>query len=202
MIVIVRDVTRAQVLRLEKPVAEGGSWEVDLELGVGYLRTEALKSLVFTTDGTGKVLPEPMEVLVAGAYRTWVQGQVASIWIREEKKPNKNTGDWTRTDIIKNTAGIGSVRAICTHKDSITGVDMVFVTIGTLGIFSGVWDSSKSTIVWGSKSESGPVKTRPLAQAEANGKLFFSSGQYLYMRYDGATPKWYVSFYKHTLILS
>lgn len=48
------------------------------------------------------------------------------------------------------------------------------------------------TIVWSTASESGPVKVRPLAQVEANGTLFFSSGQFIYKRSDGPSPSWAV----------
>ena len=45
-----------------------GKWAVDLQLPVGYLRTEALKSLTFATDGSGAMLDPPITVLVAGTY--------------------------------------------------------------------------------------------------------------------------------------
>jgi hypothetical protein len=175
-----------QVLRLDAP---NGTWQVDLELGRGYMRTETLKSLTFTTDSAGNPLNPPVTKLVAGAYRgqdlPFWDDPAASIWIRDD-----GTGIWNRTDFVANAPGIGSVRALSIHRDSVTGVDHAFITVGTLGIYSGAWDTSVGSIVWAKSSESGKVPLRPLAQAEANGDLFFSSGQYLYKRTDGPSPSW------------
>jgi hypothetical protein len=172
----------AQVLRLDAPNA---TWQVDLELGRGYLRAESLKSLTFTTDGAGKPLKSPVTKLVVGAYRTWAGDAAASIWIRDDA-----TGKWKQSDIVSNNAG--SIRTLRMHRDSVTGADQAFITVGTLGIYSGVWDESLGSIAWSKASESGKVGVRPLAQAEANNDLFFSSGQYLYRRTDGPSPSWKV----------
>ena len=55
----------AQVLRLDRP---GGPWTVDLELGPQYLRVEVLESVTFQTDGAGKPLPKPVDLLLAGTF--------------------------------------------------------------------------------------------------------------------------------------
>ena len=61
------------------------------------------------------------------------------------------------TTIAQSAKGVGSVRTLFLHRDTVTGVDRAFVTIGTLGVFSGVWDAASFTIAWGAESESGPV---------------------------------------------
>jgi hypothetical protein len=73
------------------------------------------------------------------------------------------------------------------------GVDHLFLTIGTLGIFSGVYDeSAPGKVKWSPNSESGPVETRPLAIIEANGDLLFSAGRKMYRRTDGAMPSYQI----------
>lgn len=175
-----------QVLRLDAP---GGDWQVELQLPIGYLRTESLKSLTFATDDRGTALAPPVTVLVAGAYSNFPVPALAkaAVWTR-----NAAGTAWAGTTIAQSAKGIGSVRALLTHRDSVTGVDRAFVTVGTLGIFSGVWVPRQGAIVWGATSESGPVGVRPLGLCEAGGALFFSSGARVYRRVDGAAPTWEV----------
>ena len=86
-----------------------------------------------------------------------------------------------------------SVRAMCLHRDKVTGVDRLFLTIGSLGIFSGYYDdSAPGKIIWSLQSESGPVETRPLAIIEANGDLLFSAGRKIYRRNDGPKPAYQI----------
>jgi hypothetical protein len=71
----------------------------------------------------------------------------------------------------------------------VTGVDRLFISLGVLGIFSGVYDpDAPGKIRWDPQSESGQVDIRPLAIIEANGSLFFSSGKLIYRRNDGNSP--------------
>ena len=91
---------------------------------------------------------------------------------------------WLLWFLIGFTAALGapySVRAMCVHLDKVTGVDRLFLTIGTLGIFSGVYDESvPGKVKWSPNSECGSVETRPLAIVEANGDLLFSAGRKIY----------------------
>ncbi|MBW2093064.1 MAG: hypothetical protein JRI34_13190, partial [Deltaproteobacteria bacterium] len=103
------------------------------------------------------------------------------------------TGDWDRSTIFSDPKPSylenRSVRDIHVHRDKVTGIDRIFISIGVLGIFSGVYDpDAPGKIRWEAKSESGPVKTRPLAIIEANGSLLFSAGTLIYRRNDGESP--------------
>ena len=176
----------AQVLRLDR---SGGPWVVDLELGPQHLRPEILKEVTFQTDGAGKPLPKPVTLLLVSTFNPSPGKVEVSLFARDDA-----TGEWTRGTVYSGTkkteAGDPySVRAMCVHRDKVTGVDHLFLTIGTLGIFSGVYDeSAPGKVKWSPNSESGPVETRPLAIIEANGDLLFSAGRKMYRRIDGAMP--------------
>jgi len=179
----------AQILRLDKP---GGNWEVDLELGPMYVRPEILKSVTFTTDGQGKTLKEPVNLLIACAYTVTAQAMETTMFTR-----NDDTGKWVKSVVYsgaKQADGENrSVRAICIHRDKVTGVDRIFMSLGKLGIFSGVYDATlPGQVRWESTSESGPVEVRPLSIINSNGDLFFSAGRKVYRRNDGASPSYTV----------
>jgi hypothetical protein len=174
----------AQILRLD---SYGGKWEVDLEMGPRHLRSEILKRVTFTTDKTGKILDEPVNILIACANSQRPGGSAITFFVRNDK-----TGNWVRTKILSNLRQKGesvSVRDMHVYRDKVTGIDRIFVTIGILGIFSGVYDPDQpGGIKWNQESESSPVKIRPLAIIEANSSLLFSSGKYIYRRNDGQKP--------------
>ena len=176
----------AQVLRLDRP---GGPWSVDLELGPQYLRLEILKSVTFRTDGAGKPLPKPVELLLASSASPSPNRVEVSVFARDDA-----TGKWSKGTVYsapkqKDGKENYSVRAMCLHRDKVTGADRLFLTIGSLGIFSGVLDAAApGKIKWSPQSESGPVETRPLAIIEADGDLFFSAGRKIYRRVDGPRP--------------
>src|SRR6056297_541466 len=174
-----------QILRLDKP---GGQWEVDLEMGPQHLRPEIIKSVTITTDGKGNPLNKPVNLLLVSTYTPKLITVDINIFIRDDE-----TGDWIRSKIFSGIRPLNlekrSVRDIHVHRDRVTGVDRIFISIGVLGIFSGVYDPDAPVkIRWETKSESGPVKTRPLAIIEANGSLLFSAGTLIYRRNDGQLP--------------
>ena len=175
----------AQVLRLDGPDAR---WQVDLEMP-WHLRCEILQSVTFTTDSEGKALPQPVNLLLASTYMGDGKDGV-SLFTRDDA-----TGRWEQSKIISGPTGkdgVGiSVRAMQIHHDRVTGVDRVFISIGELGIFSGVYDPAlPGKIRWDAQSESGPVDIRPLAVAEANGTLVFSTGKSIFCRIDGKKSKY------------
>ena len=177
-----------QILRLDKP---GGRWEVDLEMGPHHLRPEIVKSVTFETDDKGNKLEKPISLLVASSY-CWTPGGMAiSVFVRDDQ-----TGQWEKTTLVPSTGEAGennSVRAINVHRDAVTGIDRIFLTVGILGIYSGVYDPRlPGKIRWDNQSESGPVETRPLAVIEANGSLLFSTGSFIYKRNDGPSPTYSV----------
>ena len=179
-----RTIGWAQVLRLDEPY---GQWQVDHNMGRFHLRPEILKEITFTTDGSGATLDEPASLLVASAYSVFTGDVVVHSFTRID-----STGGWEESEIFAGPPPGGenfSVRGVHVHKDSVTGIDRVFVTIGTQGIFSGVYDpDAAGKILWDTEPELGPLEIRPLAVVEANGSLFFSSGKHIYKRNDGETP--------------
>ena len=178
----------AQILRLEEP---SGKWQVDHELGAFHLRPEILKEVRFTTDGEGKLLDEPATLLVACAYSRSLTGVVVHAFTRIS-----DASGWVKTRICKGPLPGGerySVRDLHVHRDAETGVDRVFVTVGTVGIFSGVYDPKMpGRIDWDTKPEGGPFKIRPLGMAAANGSLHVSSGSQILRRVDGLDPNYVV----------
>ena len=179
----------AQVLRLDQP---GGSWKVDLALGPQYLRAEILKSITFTTDGKGELLKAPVNLLVAGAYRP-NQGKVEITFFTR----NDATGKWVTNTIYTGPKPVDledrSVRAICVHRDKVTGIEHLFISIGKLGIFSGVYDATiPGQVRWDPHSEFGPVEARPLSLVKAGGDFLFSAGRKIYRREDGIAPSYSV----------
>jgi len=174
-----------QVLRLDSP---DGQWEVDLEMGAYWLRPETLKAITFNTDSDGIALPQPRTFLFTCNYTGAGGGNITVHGFAR----NDSDGNWTESTIYTGPS-FGpesySVRDIHIHRDTVTGVDRAFLTIGTVGILSGVYDASEpGWIKWDPAVEFGPLNTRPLAIVEANGSLVFSSGPYVYQRNDGINP--------------
>jgi hypothetical protein len=180
-----------QVLRLDGP---GRQWEVDLEMGHLHLRPEIIKSVTITTDGQGRPLPEPVNLLMVATYAPRPPTVDINVFVRDDR-----TGSWHRTTILTGPKPPNnehrSVRDIHVHRDRVTGVDRIFISIGLLGVFAGVYDPGVPGLIrWGTESESGPVATRPLAIIDANGSLYFSAGSRIYRRNDGPAPTYTVVY--------
>ena len=172
----------SQVLVLDSP---DGTWKVDLALGRPYLKVTALESVTFTTDGDGKALAAPVNLLLAACD---IQGgrRQSNIWTR-----NDHSNTWTRTTLEGDPKYRRSTRALIVHRDRRTGVDRIFVAAGALGIYSGVFDAAQpGRIRWCKKAELGPVTIRPMSFVEANGSLYASAGVSVYRRTDGRSPVW------------
>jgi len=176
------NVAWAQVLVLD---SRDGTWKVDLALGPGHLRVTALQSVTFTTDARGKPLAPPVNLLLAASD---IQSgtRESNIWTRDD---DRNT--WVKTTLKGDSPHRRSTRAFAVHRDRRTGVDRIFVAAGALGIHSGVYDPSQpGRIRWDREAELGPVTIRPMAFAEANGRLYASAGVCVYRRTDGPSPAW------------
>lgn len=172
----------SQVLVLDSP---NGTWKVDLALGAKHLRVTVLESVTFTTDGEGKKLAEPVNLLMAASD---IQSghRHTHIWTRDDEK---NT--WTRTTLAGDPKYRRSTRALTVHRDRRTGVDRIFIAAGALGVYSGVYDPKQpGKVRWDAKAELGPVTIRPMAFVEANGDLYTSAGVSVYRRTDGPAPVW------------
>ena len=75
-----------QILRLDGP---NGQWQVDLQMGPYYPRAESLRSVTFTTDGNGNPLPQPVNLLVAGAWsNNYYNAAMATLFVRDDSTGN------------------------------------------------------------------------------------------------------------------
>jgi len=110
-------------------------------------------------------------------------------------------GSWIPSKIINGDVGRrgedSSVRAAAVHRDRVTGLERLFLSIGTLGIYTGRYDPSlPGRIAWEPAPEPGTTTgTRILSIVEANDSLFFSEGSRIFRRIDGrdARGRWRVA---------
>ena len=176
-----------QVLRLSGP---DGPWMTDLELGPQHLRTELLKSITFTIDGNGRPLPAPDSLLIASTY-DGNGSRGIDFFVRNDER-----GTWTASKVISGDTGrrgeYNSVRAAAVHRDRVAGLESLFLSVGTLGLYTGRYvPSLPGRIAWSVGPEPGTATgTRVLSIVEANDSLFFSEGTKVFRRIDGPAPRW------------
>ena len=150
----------AQILRLD---TKDGQWEVDLNLGLNFLRPEILKEVIFTKDLFGNLLENPDTILIAGAYSAnyFTGSAKANIFLR-----NDVSGEWSQLLVFEGDLSDGesySMRDIEIYTDQITGVEHLMVSVGTKGIFSGKYNpNSEGRIELNSTPEIGPLGIRSL----------------------------------------
>ena len=179
-----------QINRLDNPLA---NWQEDFFLGANYLRPEILKQIIFTKDQFGNVLSFPDTVLICAGYTpNFITSEVTvKSFVR-----NDVNGTWGESQIVQGSLTGGenySIRDIEMHVDQQTGLEYVFATVGTQGIYKGKYNSANpGKIDWISTAEFGPLSVRPLGIEVANGALYFSSGSKLYRRIDGISPSYVV----------
>lgn len=192
----------AQILVLDAP---GGRWRVDhsfeerlpggrwRDLAVG-----ALAEATFATDAAGRRLPSPVSLLLAS---TWDLTGAGRVYTRDD-----GSGNWSVVELARDApapAFLPQIRAFGTHRDRVTGVDLVFAGYTPRGIFAGAYDpAAPGSVRWqtapefdasglgatGLSGASGRVRVSSFA--EANGKLYAAVGQQVYERSDGPSPSW------------
>jgi hypothetical protein len=191
----------AQILVLDGP---GSSWRVDhafeermpngrrRDLAVG-----ALAEATFSTDGSGRLLPRPVSLLLAS---TWDLTGAARVFTRDDA-----TDTWSAVTLAYDRPApdfLPQVRSFATHHDRVTGVDLVFAGEMPRGIFAGAFDpTARGRIRWSPAPElEGSAvaaafpglggRLRVSSFAEANGRLYAAVGQQIYERTDGPQPRW------------
>jgi hypothetical protein len=179
-----------QINRLDNPSA---NWQEDLFMGASYLRPEILKQIIFTKDQFGNSLSSPDTVLICAGYSpNYITSQV----IVKSFVRNDVNGIWGESQIVQGSFPAGenySIRDIEIYVDQQTGLEYVFATAGTQGIYKGKYNPAASgKIDWISTAEFGPLSIRPLGIEVANGALHFSSGSKLYRRIDGVSPSYVI----------
>lgn len=179
-----------QINRLDNPSA---IWQEDLFMGANYLRPEILKQIIFTKDQFGNLLTFPDTVLIAAGYSP---NYITSIVKVTSFVRNDVNGTWGESQIVQGSFPAGekySIRDIEIYVDQQTGLEYVFATVGTQGIFKGKYNpAAPGKIDWISTAEFGPLTIRPLGIEVANGALHFSSGSKLYRRIDGVSPSYVI----------
>jgi hypothetical protein len=190
-----------QILVLDAP---GMRWQVDHALDERRLNgrrrdlaVSALASVTFTTDGAGSALPQPVSVLLAS---TWDLTGASRVFARDDAN-----GTWSATTLAHDPTAadfLPQIRSFGTHRDRVTGIDLVFAGQMPHGIFAGHYDTTvPGRIRWAAAPEldassvsiafSG-LTSRPRVSsfAEANGRLYAAVGQQIFERRDGTTPQW------------
>lgn len=178
-----------QILKLSGSAED---WAVDLNLDSYYLRPEILKQVIFTKDMLGNDLTEPDTLLIAAAFSSnFIFGPVtASSFIRDDEN-----NSWNISTIYEGDQPTGnesySIRDMQIYTDQITGIEMLFATVGTKGIFVGKYNQDLNyKIQWTPIPEFDDIDIRPLGIVVANNELYFSSGDKIYKRIDGFNPSY------------
>ncbi|MAV58424.1 MAG: hypothetical protein CMG07_00530 [Candidatus Marinimicrobia bacterium] len=179
----------AQILKLSDP---NDDWIVDLNLDSYYLRPEILKQVIFTKDMFGNSLETPDTLLITAAFSSnFVFGPVtASAFIR-----NDENNTWNISTIYEGDQPMGnesySIRDMQVYNDEITGIEMLFMSVGTQGIFVGKYNLDlDNKIEWSQVPEINALDMRPLGIVVANEELYFSSGNKIYKRINGFDPSY------------
>jgi hypothetical protein len=179
-----------QINRLDNPSA---IWQEDLFMGANHLRPEILKQIIFTKDQFGNLLTSPDTVLIAAGYSP---NYITNIVTVSSFARNDLNGTWGKSEIVQGGFPAGenySIRDIEMYVDQQTGLEYVFATVGTQGIYKGKYNpANPGKIDWISTAEFGPLSIRSLGIEIANGALHFSSGSKLYRRIDGVSPSYVI----------
>ena len=177
-----------QIIRLDK---SNGDWQEDFFLGTSYLRPEILKQVIFTKDTFGNPLSEPDTLLLTAAYSpNFITSTVtASSFTR-----NDSNGSWDESKILQGGLPAGenySIRDIQMYTDQVTGLENIYIAVGTKGIVTGKYNTSTpGKIDWNPTPEMGPLDIRSLGISIANNTFYFSSGNRIYKRIDGTSPSY------------
>jgi len=179
-----------QINRLDNSSA---NWEEDLFMGASILRPEILKQIIFTKDQFGGPLTSPDTVLISAGYSP--NYITRNVTVKSFARNDLN-GTWGESQIVQGNFPAGenySIRDIEIYVDQQTGLEYVFATVGTQGIYKGKYNpSNPGKIDWISTAEFGPLSIRSLGIEVANGALYFSSGSKLFRRIDGVSPSYVI----------
>ena len=191
----------AQILVLDGP---GKPWRVDHSfaewLSNGRRRDLAVGALFearFATDGSGVNLREPVSLLLAS---TWDLTGAARVFTRDDA-----TGAWSAMTLAQDRPApdfLPQIRSFASHRDRVTGIDLVFAGEMPHGIFAGSYDpAAPGRVRWNATPEldANAVSTafsglagrlRVSSFAEADGRLYAAVGQQVYQRTDGPASRW------------
>jgi len=130
--------TGAQIFRKDAPDDE---WVVDVTFGERYLRVDCLLIATFTMDYKGKLLDDPVQLLVAGIWDIGgvsesVEEKYASIAVREE------SGTWSIIPFSDASIqdSFASVRSMIVHQDQVTGQEYLFANAACGRVYKFAYD--------------------------------------------------------------
>jgi hypothetical protein len=176
-----------QILVLDSPK---GPWRVEHQFTKSNLRYGSLREVTFSTGARGKKIT-PFTLLLAAP--DVIRGAL-KVYCRDDV-----TGDWAGSEVGP-VAKYASSRAIGLHRDRVTGVDRIFVGLGTcenavtdqLGTFAGVYDrKAPGRVRWEAKPEFPTAEgERVMGFCNCNGIFYCASSRHIYQRIDGSAPAW------------
>lgn len=174
-----------RVMRLD---AVHGEWEDDLLLPSKHLRAEALGSVRFATDGKGAPLEAPVSLLLCATYSPKFKTANINVFVRDDEAGSWECETLLTVDLPEVHEDL-SIRVVAGHRDRETGVDMVFLGAGQLGIFAGTYDREcPGKICW--RHEFGPLESRPLNLISGHRGLYVSTKSKILLRRDGENPQY------------
>ena len=115
------------------------------------------------------------------------------------------TGAWRAATLAMDQPGadvLPQIRSFGTHRDHVTGADLVFAGQSPRGVFAGHYDAgAPGQVGWDAEPELGTGSVAPAfpgqegrlrvsSLAEANGRFYAVIGQQVYERVDGLAPRW------------
>jgi hypothetical protein len=174
--------TGPQVLVKESAAA---AWRVDVSFPKA-VRVDAMISATFVTDGTGKKLDPPANLLVASP-----SSENTSTWTRDDA-----SGKWTENLAVEGL--LGGLRSFHTHLDAKTGRQYLFGGSTKGHIFRAECDpAAPGKLRWHKDPELSGTG-RMMCMAEADGVLYAAGGIKdetplsggLFRRVDGEQPRW------------
>ena len=162
----------AQALVLTTPVWNGGAWKEDADFGNSEggacpfspstprgvaLATAAAFDKTFTTYGDGSATPGGgISELIVGLWSTlYVPGCRGTPAVVANRVDSSGKWPWTQLacDFAPGgTPSLSQVRSFGSHKDTVTGVDMVFAGENPRGVYSGTLNRD-GTIAWSGNPE-------------------------------------------------
>ena len=170
-------------------------WREDYDTGDdrGVLRPEILQSVTFTKR------TRDVNLLILATYRTDRTKYYVDIIVR-----NDATGRW-----IKTTPHSGpkvpdahdfSVRAMRVYTDRVTREERIFVSVGTQGVLSGIYDPKEPGRIRWYPLHPVNFSERVLSICEANNSLVIGAGDAVWRRKDGPSPSYSIVHDLHDLV--
>ena len=136
----------SQIIRLDNSDED---WILDLSLDSYHLRPGVLKQVIFTKDMNGNLLANPDTLLITASYSSnFIFGPVtANAFIRDDQNQS-----WNMATIYEGNMSPSesySIRDMQIYEDDITGEQKLFITVGTIGIFTGKYNPNlQQKIEW------------------------------------------------------